>query len=144
MISMDRLLDEGRALEPKPLTQKQIARFYQLHKYAEPEELEHAWQIKKSEHIAYWAKIYKDKQIITYPKLKLAWLRCKNHTKLVYKLIDHEWPIYLICPFTEPENLEARLRELCHYHYCKYELGEADLTNKRGFVVFKSLPELKG
>lgn len=139
---MDKYLIEGRNLKPKPLTIAQIRKFWQLNKYKDKEEIDAKWETKKAEHIKYWSAIYKDKKVISYPKLKLAWKIDinSNKAKIAYKQID--WVEPCICHTTK-QNLLKKIQDICHYNYCQFE-PNYNYTDNKGFIIFLSLPELIG
>lgn len=131
---------EGRSLKPKPMTIAQINKFCQLNKYKSQEAIALAWLKKKSEHQAYWREIYKDKKIISYPKLKLAWRIKGDKAQIAYKQISWD----NACKITlQTSALLNKIQNICHANYCQFEPG-IDYSQQKGFIIFMSLPELIG
>lgn len=136
---LERLIDEGLALKPRPLTKNQIRRFYQHNKYKS--KLAELWEKKKQEHCAYWLNVYAGRKFVIKPRLKFAWRIGKNKSRFVYKLPNWQEPARLDMPFTDSKMLETRLKGICNDLHCQYELIDFD-SDKTGFVIFMSLPEL--
>lgn len=133
-----KFLIEGRNLEPKPMTIAQINKFCQLHKYLDSDKLELAWAKKQKEHVAYWSEIYKDKNVISYPKLKLAWKRQDDKASIAYKQITWQ----NACKVTlQSDYLVSKIQSICHANYCKFD-PDKSYDDPKGFVIFMSLPEL--
>lgn len=138
-MELSQLLDVGMSLKPKALTEEQITRFYYRNRYKD--NFEDIWENKLENFRRKWSKIYLYNKVVSYPKLKISWKLKEGKYHIAHKTIDDEssFPCLTVLPDDSIESLEAKVKSLCRYHYCKYE--DVDFKKFNSFI-FMSLEEL--
>lgn len=139
-MKLERLIEEGLALKPRPLTLRQIRHFYYRNRYKD--DFEHLWERRKQVHENHWKRRYFGRKLVSYPRLTLSWEIGTKSSVLKLKIPQWISPMAVYTKETRPDELNRMMADYCQQLGCLFEtvpFGEFS----EGTHSYLSLPQIE-